>query len=258
VDSFSTRVEAALAVCPPGTALGGATALRLHGVALPSRLQTPDCPIHVLLPPDSAYPAQRPQLLAIHRHMGGRVLATQIQGLRVAAPADAWIQACPDLHPGERVAVGDRLLDYSKPPSTWAEIDAALERFAGWRGIRGARAARSLMRAGTESFQESVLRLTIVNNGLPEPAVNVTILDQDGKFVSRSDLVYEVLLIVLEYDGAGHRSPEQVHKDDFQRRALRALGYVVIVVTAQDLRAPSHVIDILREAIAFQRATLAA
>jgi hypothetical protein len=251
------RLAAAMTICPGGSAIVGLTALRLHGVALPAGHGADDQPIHVAVPVGQNGGIRSRDWLKVHHPTSTETLFTQVNGYKVASPADAWIQACPALRPDDRIAVGDRLLDYSKPPSSLELIDDALARHAGHRGIRAVRTARRHIRPGTESIPETYTRLTIVANGLPEPQVNVTILDDDGRFVSRCDLAYPRWRIAIEYDGAYHDNLEQRRKDEFQRNTLRNLGWLVIVVRAGDLHAATVMLEAIRAAIATQSDLLA-
>jgi hypothetical protein len=246
--TFPLAARAALKGSPAGSALCGPTALRAHGIDLPGVLDA-ERRCHVLVPTEQWGQAPRWSAVVPHRAVPGRLVVGEVLGMPAVGPADAWVEVCPALTPWGRVELGDRLLDYSRPPCTLAQIDAAIDRWSGHRGVGLARQARLAMRAGTESIPETTIRLIIVANGLPEPGVNITITDQNGRFVSRGDLVYSELLIVIEYDGAGHITEAQRRIDAFQRRALQELGYTVIAATANDLRDPRHFLRTLRSAI---------
>ena len=85
------------------------------------------------------------------------------------------------------------------------------------------------MRAGTDSVKETELRLSIVDFGLPEPAVNVSIYDAAGTLVAIGDLVYEEWEVIPEYDGEQHRlDPGQFFHDVDRRDDLAELRFRII------------------------------
>jgi len=88
-------------------------------------------------------------------------------------------------------------------PTTLASI--AGER-KGWPGARRFREAAALARPDVESPMESRTRLCIVGAGLPEPAIQYTVVDGSGRFVARLDLAYERLRIGIEYEGDASRN----------------------------------------------------
>ncbi|MBF6842431.1 DUF559 domain-containing protein, partial [Acinetobacter baumannii] len=89
---------------------------------------------------------------------------------------------------------------------------------------------------------ETLLRLMLVFARLPEPKLNVDIVDGWGRHVARVDLLLRRWKVVVEYDGRHHETdPAQWKRDRERREALEALGYRVIVVAASDLAAPASV-----------------
>lgn len=179
------------------------------------------------------------------------------------------VRTWPDEHTpwnGIRIATPERaafdLLARNPVKLAVANVDAMLhaglvrleelERFLAGRhdhGIVKARKALRLLDGRAESPPESTLRLTLEFAGLrPEPQLNVY---DDFGFVARVDLGYRDMKIAVEYDGAWHRNPDQVERDEQRRARLRASGWIVIVVTAHDLRDdPQAVVERVRKAIA--------
>ncbi|WP_236863462.1 endonuclease domain-containing protein [Brevibacterium daeguense] len=135
--------------------------------------------------------------------------------------------AVPDL-----TAVIDAIIGHwNGPPETdlttlTRAIDAA-GRFVG--SARLQQALRSA-RPDVDSPQETRLRLTIVDAGLPEPVVHPPI-SADG-VVLHPDLAYLDEMIAIEYEGDEHRSdPERWARDIERYDALTELGWTVIRVT---------------------------
>ena len=87
----------------------------------------------------------------------------------------------------------------------------------------------------------SMLRLLLVDAGLPEPEVNVRLLAPDGSFLAEGDLVYRSARLVLEYEGEHHRTDKKVFRSDIRRRErYEDAGWSVIRVTADDMDVPGN------------------
>ncbi|MGI8952991.1 MAG: DUF559 domain-containing protein [Nocardioidaceae bacterium] len=85
---------------------------------------------------------------------------------------------------------------------------------------------------------------------LPEPLTNVDIVDTLGRFIARGDMPYPTHKVLVEYDGWQHereawqRQRDRVRLDDLQRA-----GWIVIVVTAHDLRHPCDIVRRVHDAL---------
>jgi very-short-patch-repair endonuclease len=65
----------------------------------------------------------------------------------------------------------------------------------------------------------------------------ISIHDQFGTFLARPDLVYRDLKIAMEYDSFQyHVGKEALVRDSRRRNAIAALGWIVLVATAEDVR----------------------
>ncbi|MFF3601844.1 endonuclease domain-containing protein [Kitasatospora indigofera] len=231
--AYATRLK-------PGEYFSHLTAARLWGVPLPTPF-TPGEPLHV-----SCFAPQRPPRT---RGVVGHQLPQRADavihrfGLPVADAATAWVQLASVLPPAELVVAGDHLvldpyvLDPGDP-RPFVGIEELAERLASFRG-RGKRAAtRSLsrVRAGAESRPETLLRLLLVDAGLPEPLLNQALYDASGRFLGRVDLVYPEQRVVVEYDGDQHRtSTAQYERDQTRLDALRHAGWLVVQVRRHGL-----------------------
>lgn len=94
------------------------------------------------------------------------------------------------------------------------------------------RQALALSRPGTDSPQETVLRLACADYGLPQTAVNYEIPDTirgSGSF--KVDLAFPEDHVVVEYDGRYHYTKDRWEWDLDKRNRLRALGYEPFVAT---------------------------
>lgn len=75
-------------------------------------------------------------------------------------------------------------------------------RYRGARGVRSAGVALDLMDAGAESPQETRLRLTLIDGGLPRPRTQIRVTD--GRSEAFIDMGYDEPKVGLDYEGAHH------------------------------------------------------
>lgn len=106
----------------------------------------------------------------------------------------------------------------------------------------------------SESVAESQLRLLLHHHDVPAPVAQIPI-EVDGRFVTRADFGYREVKIAIFVDGfAYHRDRRAFERDRRQRAVLSAAGWLVLVVTAAQVRDdPVHVVTVLRRAIACRR-----
>lgn len=210
------------------------TAARLHGLYLPRRLEA-EATVHVT----AFLPVAAPRARGIQGHHAdpGSVHVIMLGGIPVASAVDTWCALASVLTVAELVEMGDGLVRRVRPLATMVQLSDAVTRSAGRRGCRALRAAIDRVRPGTDSRQESRLRLLIVDAGLPEPMVNYEIRDRRGLFLALGDLVYPKWRILIEYDGAHHFATEQQGHHDVDRLdLLMADGWRTIRVHREHMR----------------------
>ena len=110
----------------------------------------------------------------------------------------------------------------------------------GMSGVRRVELARTALRlAGPHSRSPNETRLKLIwmiDAGLPTPLVNCPVHDLSGRLLGIVDLLDPEAGLVVEFDGADHRSARR-HSDDVDREAgLRHVGLEVARVTGPDLR----------------------
>ena len=119
------------------------------------------------------------------------------------------------------------------------------------RGVRWVRRVAVVVRLAdcrSESPMESRLRLLLVRDGLTDVEPQYVLRDHNGQFVARADLAFIQARVAVEYDGAWHW--KQRRADDRRRDAMRALGWTVLVVSAEDYyRDPDGVVARVRRAL---------
>jgi very-short-patch-repair endonuclease len=218
---------AALRVLPDDAALSHVTALQLRGLNI-----GPSAPIHI----STNQPTQRIlRGVVVHRRQG-LLHPTELNGLPVLRPDRTFVDAATQLRDRELLRVGDWLVATGR-----TDVDTLRSYAFGSHldGVQRARRVAMMVRAGAASPRESDLRWEIVRAGLPEPELNVDILDELGEFIARGDLVYRRWKIVVEYDGWQHeRDAWQRQYDHLRRERLEGAGWRVIVITAADFRYP--------------------
>ncbi|ERG65559.1 MULTISPECIES: endonuclease domain-containing protein [Agrococcus] len=205
------------------------TAARVHGMPLPVRLER-EGRVH-LASPTGRSRMQRPGVVG-HRLKSA---VEEVDGLRVESRADTFVHLAPLLSLEELVTVGDWLVSTKRhDPLTVEDLTDALRRYPGARGLHRARQAVALVRVGSESPRETLVRLLIMG-ALPEPTLQHEVFDATGLFVARLDASWPPLKLAVEYDGEHHNDPAQQERDRIRREKLRALGWHVIVITKDDL-----------------------
>lgn len=215
------------------------TAALLWGMPLPRALQD-DAPLHVCVPAGAVPPRVR----GVVAHQDGVPAFTVaiLGGLAVGSAADTWCQLATMLRPNDLVAVADYLLAerrtaFGREPrlATRAELAEAVSRRPGARGVKALRWALRQARERVDSRMETLLRLLLVEAGLPEPEVNPPVA-VDGGLTLHPDLLWARWRIVLEYEGDEHRADRRRFMGDIDRRErFEAAGWRVIRVVADDV-----------------------
>jgi hypothetical protein len=98
------------------------------------------------------------------------------------------------------------------------------------------------------SPQETRLRLLLHRSELPLPVAQYSVRN-GPRFVARVDFAWPEYRIALEYEGLWHGEGQQVIADRRRQNALSAASWLVIFVTAADLRDPTQLMTRLRAAL---------
>lgn len=208
------------------------TAAALWGFPLP-RCFDPHVVVHLMCRPGGRAVRRKD----VRGHQAVLMPEEIVEGRYVActSPLRTWFDLAGMLDLQDLVIAGDFLLRRRNPLSTLAALDAFLAAKAGRPGYRKAMKARSLIRADTDSPKETELRLLLVRSGLPEPAINLPLLDETGGWIQDPDMTYEKFKIAIQYDGGHHATPTQRRSDIFRDENARGLGWLVVVLTQWDL-----------------------
>ena len=227
--------RAAVLGSSPDAVLVDNSAARYWGLPLPPRLGLgAEVGFGVARPPGGARPVRpdvrgRRLLLPAHH-------VIEVEGLRVTSPARTWLDCAADIGFANVVAMGDHVLRHE------LSVKSELEEIVRWarrrRGVVAARQALPLLDPRAESPGESITRVHLITFGLPRPEVNINVF-HNGRWIARVDIAWREARLVLEYDGAVHLQEDVRRRDAVRRNELQEAGWLVLTVTADDLRRPT-------------------
>lgn len=220
------RAEAAVLTFAPDAFASHATAARVWRLPIPA---LPD--EHVTV----ARRRDRRSRDGIACHCQERLTATVrlVEGVRVSAPEQVFVELATQLSLVDLVVVGDHLVRRGlvSVDQLRARCDAASGDGAGQ-----ARAAVAFLRERVDSPMETRLRMLIVLAGLPEPRVNITYGDDEGLTFRRYDLSWPEVRLIVEYDGRHHiERVEQWESDLDRREGIDDDGWRIVVVIAKGI-----------------------
>ncbi len=218
------------------------TGAALLGIPLPPHIRT--VPVHVSV----RAPRTPPRTRGV---VGHRISADVRVGMfrdryPTCSPVDIWCQLSTQIKRSDLVAAGDFLVGARKrvPVVDVAGLAAAAARYAGKRGAAARAWALERIRFGADSPPETLLRLRLVEAGLPEPLVQAPVPVDDGRMVLHPDLLFRDVRLAFEYEGDGHRVDRRQWHNDIDREELfRRAGYEVVRITSQHLFGNGHEFD---------------
>lgn len=165
-----------------------------------------------------------------------------VEGIRISTRSRTWLDMARTLPLRDLVCMGDQLVRIpreefegrSRPYDTVEGLRSLVGHHPNLQGIIRAREALELMRVGSDSAPESLLRLAIADAGLPEPALQLPL--RLGDAVSpTADLGYRHRRIAIQYDGAHHLLDAQILSDRRRDKAFESAGWTVLVFGKTDL-----------------------
>ncbi|KAA8831242.1 DUF559 domain-containing protein [Bifidobacterium tissieri] len=121
-------------------------------------------------------------------------------------------------------------------PVTANDVDAFLDQTPNFSGKRRCLAALPFIRNITDSPMESRSVLALLRHGLKMPQLQWRIYIPELHWEAVVDMAYPDAHVIIEYDGDAHRIDKRQYRwDERKRQALRAMGFTVIVVFADDV-----------------------
>ena len=227
--------------CSKPLVFGLATALKLLCVDVPAELDTED--ITVVVPRS----CDRPRLAGVRPIVWPHQLpTTTIDGITCVIPDMTWIMYARKAGLQELVLLGDALMRRDSEQKWYSpeQLESVFSDFVRTAGIgddsrlQTCSRALKLMRENTDSFPETLLRLMLMQYGLPCPQVNycLELPDMGSTRDERLflDLAYSQARVAIEYDGRQH-----AWQWDRDQRRLKAIGdahWLHVPVTNNDLR----------------------
>lgn len=216
------------------------TAAELGG--LPARQPKEGPEMYHVIRPEGAAHLNRPHVI-VHRMKLYDDEITLLDGIPTTTPERTWLDLAEMLTVDELVVAGDSCVRRPRPEfeardmplCTLGDLQRMIDRHKGKRGIRKAREAITLIRVGSDSPQESLLRLAIVRAGLPEPELNVPIIDDAGTRHHEPDLSYRKYRIGIEYEGELHGAEGQIVRDIARSERYTALGWTEVRISKRHM-----------------------
>lgn len=230
------------------------TALQLMGVDLPHH-GLDESALHICVPSRD----DRPHLNGIARHVWSQdqdVMETD-GGVLHTGPVATWAAMATHLNLIELVVLGDALVRRQCPLTTVDAFQRFLDDSTKFRGKMRCLRAAELIRAGTDSPQESRGRLLFDSAGLPECCVNYEAwrIDDAGQdefgtngellpvqgHLNFFDMAWPEQRVAVEYDGfAFHGDQRAWMKDRTKRRHFeKKESWDIIPMFAADLETRS-------------------
>lgn len=241
----ATRARAYQRRAPGNTFLCSVTAALLYRIPLPSRLERSQF-LHVGVPA----PARAPRVEGVVGHKF-QIEESDIRdwhGLRVTTPERTWCDLATSLSVPDLVAAGDYLIHWELPMASRQAMYSAMLRHPGQRGHRRLVRAFPQLNDRAESRRESLLRVVVVNAGIPGVVANVWITTSGG-YRYRGDLVIWERKLIIEYQSRFHDGTKEFDSDMTRISRLEADGWYVLQINNRDLANPAELVERIRKVL---------
>ncbi|OYC97515.1 hypothetical protein CI089_02965 [Microbacterium sp. Yaish 1] len=196
-------------------------------------------------------PKREPRAQGVVGHrLGERLPAVwHVGGIPFEHPARAWRHVGAAWQYEDLVAAGDYLVGRGGLV-TLDQLAEEVELHA-TRGRSRLIRALSDIRPGSESSEETRLRLVLQRAGLPEPELNPELRHASGVFIARLDLAYRRWRVAVEYDGRQHAFDDaQFARDADRWHAIREAGWEHVRILRHHLRGDGRrAVDMVRSGL---------
>lgn len=228
-----------LSAATPGAWISHVTAARLHGSCLPPWLSDSN-ELHLSKP--RQLPSVRRKGVIGHTVIASADEIEYVQGIKMSTRSRTWLDLARRLSVPDLVCMGDELvriprLEFEEREAPFTTLDALrklVDRHKILQGIVRAREALDLMRVGADSAPETLLRLAMLDAGIPEPELQVKLRKND-LFSPSADLGFRDRRVAIQYDGGHHLEREQIFSDRRRDKAFEAAGWTVLKFGKDDL-----------------------
>ncbi len=225
---------------PAGAAFSGRTAVWLHGLDM-----EPSDPIEITMPEPTG--SSRRAGAVVRRTRLGRHEIVRRRGL----PTTGALRTVVDLGGRDPLTEGVVAADLFLHAGlvSIGELRGYVSEHPGTKGIARLRRVVDLAEPKSESAMETRLRMLLELAGLPRPQVQVSVHDDEGRFLGRPDLFYVRHGLGVEYDGGNHR--DRLVDDNRRQNGLVGAGFRLLRFTAADVYGnPETVAMQVRQALA--------
>ncbi|SFL16691.1 hypothetical protein [Geodermatophilus ruber] len=217
--TLAERCRAWAGLLPADAAFGLGTATALYGVTDPE----PHA-LHVVLRPRSVLPQQTELTVHARRLTDEDVV---VHGdLRLTSGPQTYLDMAARLLAPDLLALGDALMHAGHMDSE--ALERRLSRADRVRGVVRAREWAPHLSGRAASPRESWLRYCLLASDLPDPVMQVPIVDRWGRAVVHADLGYPAWKLALEYEGRQHAEREQFDRDIDRYSLMAADGWLVL------------------------------
>jgi very-short-patch-repair endonuclease len=223
-ESPQLRLTAVAKRLPGGAAFSGNTAAWLHGLDV-----EPCEPIEATIPEPTG--SSRRAGASVRRAHLSRQEIVRRRGL----PTTSALRTLVDLGGRDPLTEGVVAADLFLHAGLVSvdELRTYVTEHPGARGIARLRRVVDLAEPKAESAMETRLRMLLVLARLPRPEVQVSIDDDEGRFLGRPDLFYRRQRLAIEYDGGNHR--DRMVDDNRRQNGLVSAGLKLLRFTAADV-----------------------
>jgi hypothetical protein len=238
--SFELEAAArALSAASPGAWISHVTAARLRCQLLPPWLAD-STELHLSKP--RSLPSVRRKGVFGHTLLARDDEAESVDGIRISTRSRTWLDLARTLPLRDLVCMGDQLIriprmEFEGRTGSYDTVEglrSLVGRHPNLQGIVRAREALDLMRVGSDSAPESLLRLAMADAGLPEPDLQLPLRIGDA-LSPTADLGYRHRRIAIQYDGGHHLLDAQILSDRRRDKAFESAGWDVLAFDKSDL-----------------------
>jgi hypothetical protein len=169
------------------------------------------------------------------------------EGLRVTSGAQTFLDMAARVPPQDLVALGDSLMRVGSLDRT--DLARRLARAHRVRGVKAARDWAPHLDGRSGSYPESLMRYWLLASDLPNPEVQLPIVDRWGTEVAHADLGYRRWKIAMEFEGRQHAEREQFGRDVDRYSLMAADGLLVLRFAGRHIGGPVVIVDRTRRAL---------
>lgn len=165
----------------------------------------------------------------------------EIRGITCTTPARTAYDIGRRIPKDKGIIRVDALLNATR--CTIADVEAVAARYPRGRGMRQLRTTLGLADGGSESPQETRLRLLLVRSIEPRPVAQIPVRDDRGRVRRRIDMGWPQWMVGVEYDGEQHfDNPDDYAKDIIRLEFLAQRGWAIVRVSARQLKCEQRAI----------------